>query len=202
MNEKDFSKLNEILNMKKLNISNEKREEIVNILSNLIQNKNDDEKFQLNQIEYYDKLKLSYKLKAYNLLFKFPEVTDENINNEKFINLLLLFIRTENIEDADFLAVVNHIITICLYKTQIKAQEKLRRTNILLIILVTSLIIIFFLSMITSVYNGYKNYQAARQKEENVRTAEILEHNRIRGKNYPVPKSFPVYHDINASTEL
>ena len=56
-------------------------------------------------------------------------------------------------------------------------------------------------SMLKSIYQGYNLYKNATKHADNVRRKEIQEHDENEDVD-PVPFSYPVYYDINASTKV
>ena len=116
---------------------------------------NDNQNIQskFSNLSYYAKFKLIYSLGYYSLLLKFPEVVDEKCNADKFLQELKLFIISEQIEDSKFLTIANQVMTLCLYKTQIRerertnlnlSQEKLKITISIIITLLTCCFIIYY----------------------------------------------------------
>ena len=56
-------------------------------------------------------------------------------------------------------------------------------------------------SMLKSIYQGYNLYKNATRKAKDTHLTEILEYNKTKGGEV-VPKSFPIYHELNASSEI
>ena len=117
--------------------------------------KNDNEiNKEFPHLTYYSEFNSIYASGDYKRILKFREVVDESCNNETFLKELKEFITNEEIEDNNFIIIAQQVMTILLYKKQIK-----ERTRITLFSIIISILFCFFVFYYESIQTNITNIE-------------------------------------------